>query len=49
MEMDINKLFNELIKDDEIKGIPVSHVLKIVTAVFELINSGRFFIESEID
>ena len=47
--MNMTKLFNELIKDESIQGIPISHVLKVVIAVFELINSGEYYYENEND
>ena len=47
--MNMTKLFNELIKDESIHDIPVSYVLRVVTAVFELINSGKFYYQNESD
>lgn len=47
--MNMRKLFNELIKDESIHDIPVSHVLRVVTVVFELINSGKFYFDNEIE
>ena len=45
--MDMEKLFNELVKDESIKDIPVMHVIQIITVIFELINSGDFYFENE--
>lgn len=45
--MDIEKLFNKLIEDENIKDIPVMYLLRVATVVFELINSGEFYYENE--
>ena len=45
--MDMEKLFDELVKDESIKDIPVMYVLRVVNAVFELINSGKFYFENK--
>lgn len=47
--MDITELFNELIKSEELKDIPVLYILIVANTVFDLINSGRFFYENEVD
>ena len=46
--MDMEKLFNELVKDESIKDIPVMHILRVVTVVFELIDSGEFYFENDL-
>lgn len=44
--MDMRKLFNELVENEELQDIPVLHLMMVVTAVFELINSGRFYLDN---
>lgn len=45
--MNINELFDALVQSEDLKGIPVIHVLRVLATVFELINSGKFFYENE--
>ena len=45
--MDMEKLFNEIINNESIKDIPINHVLKVVTVIFELINSGKYYFENQ--
>lgn len=47
--MDIRKLFNELVKCEELQDIPVMYIMKVLTATFELISSGKFFYDTETE
>lgn len=39
--MDMRKLCDELMKDEDIKDIPLTFVFRVVFSVFKLINSGK--------
>lgn len=40
-DMDMRKLCDELMKDEDIKDIPLTFVFRVVFSVFKLINSGK--------
>lgn len=39
--MDMKKFCDELMKDEDLKDIPITYVLRVVFSVFKLINSGE--------
>ena len=41
--MNTEKLWDKLMEDENIKNIPLKDVIKVVIAVFEVINSGECF------
>lgn len=43
----MRKLCKILFESDEITDIPLEHVIKVVSLVFEIINSGECFFENE--
>lgn len=45
--MDMRKLFKELVECEELQEIPTLHIMKVLAAIFELINSGKFYYENE--
>lgn len=45
--MDMRKLCEKLFNNDKIKDIPLEHVIRVVSVVFEIINSGECFFENE--
>ena len=44
----MKKLCKKLFESDEIKDIPLEYVIKVVSVVFEIINSGECFYTDEI-
>lgn len=47
--MDVEKLCDKLIEDETLKDIPLTHVLRVVLSVFDLINSGECYYENDCD
>lgn len=47
--MDMKKLCKLLFENENIKNIPLEYVIKVVAAIFEIINSGECFYENECD
>lgn len=45
--MDMEKFYKLLMGREDIGGIPLDHVLKVVVCVFEIINSGECFYKEE--
>jgi hypothetical protein len=45
--MDVEKLWNTLLDKEDIKNIPLKDVIKVVIAVFEVINSGECYYINE--
>lgn len=45
--MDMNKLFKALTAHDDIQDIPLTYVMRITIAVFEILNSGECFYDLE--
>lgn len=41
--MDMEKLFDKITENKDIKDIPIDYVLRVAIAVFEIINSGDCF------
>lgn len=46
--MDMEKLFEKLISDENIKNIPLNHVIAVFYALFKEIESGECYYEVEI-
>ena len=44
--MDTEKLWNKILENDDIKKIPLKDVIKVVIAVFDIINSGDCFYDN---
>lgn len=47
--MNMEKFFDKLITREEIQDVPIESICKVVVCVFEIINSGECFYETEID
>lgn len=47
--MDVLKLFEKVIKDDEVRDIPLMHVFTVICAVVDAISSGECFYKTEFD
>jgi hypothetical protein len=47
--MDILKLCEKVLENEEIKGIPVIYVYLIINSVIEAINTGECFYPTEYD
>lgn len=45
--MDMKKLCEKLTSDPEIRDIPLSHIFKVATVIFGIIEEGDCFYESE--
>ena len=45
--MDIRKLYEMVIQSDEVHGIPLLHILAVLNAVLEAIESGECFYTNE--
>ena len=45
--MDMDKLFKALTSNEDIKDIPLTYVMRITIAVFEILNSGECFYHLE--
>ena len=39
--MDMDKLFKALTSKDDIKDIPLTYIMRVTVALFEIINSGE--------
>ena len=47
--MDMEKLCDELIKDETLNDIPLLYVLRVALSVLSLINSGKCFYKEDFD
>ena len=47
--MDVIKLFEKVMKDDEVRDIPLMYVFTVVCCVVEAISSGECFYKTEFD
>ena len=47
--MDVLKLFEKVIKDDEVRDIPLMHVFTVICAVVDAIGSGECFYKNDFD
>ena len=47
--MDMNKLCEKLIKDENLKDIPFTYVFRVVFSIFAIIDSGECFYKNELD
>jgi len=45
--MDIRKLYEKVIQSEDLHGIPLLHILAVLNAVLEVIDSGECFYENE--
>lgn len=45
--MDTDKLFKALTSNEDLKDIPLTYIMRITIAVFEIINSGECFYQLE--
>ena len=41
--MDMKKLIDLLLKSDDLKDIPMSHIFKVVSSLFSIIQDGNVF------
>jgi len=47
--MDINKLFEKVMSNEEIAKVPIFYTFLIMNCIIEAISSGECFYETEID
>ena len=47
--MDIQKLYEIVIKNEDVHGIPMIHILTVLNAVLDAIGTGECFYETEHD
>lgn len=47
--MDVNKLFNTVILNEEIKDVPILYIIMVFNCVIEAIGSGECFYKTEND
>jgi len=47
--MDMKKFCDELMKDDDLKDIPLTYVLRVAVSIFTLIGSGKCFYKDDFD
>ena len=47
--MDIKKLYEIVIKNEDVHGIPMIHILTVLNAVLDAIGTGECFYETEHD
>ena len=47
--MDIVRLFEKVIEDEEVRDIPLMYVFTVVCCVVEAIGSGECFYDTEFD
>ena len=47
--MDIKKLYEKVIQNEEVHDIPLIHILTVLNCVLEVIGEGECFYETEID
>lgn len=47
--MDINKLFNMVVLNEETKDVPILYIIKVFNCVLEVIGSGECFYKTEND
>ena len=47
--MDINKLFNMVVLNEDIKDIPILYIIMVFNCVLETISSGECFYSLEND
>lgn len=45
--MDMRKLCDMLTTKEDIKDIPLMYIFRVTFAIFELINSGEYFLDSK--
>jgi len=49
LSMDIKKLYEKVIQNEDVHGIPLVYILSVLNAVLEAIGTGDCFYETEID
>lgn len=47
IDMDIKKLYEKVIQNEEVHGIPLVYILTVLNAVLDAIGSGECFYETE--
>ncbi len=43
--MNVKKFINLLLKSDELKDVPMDHIFKVVSSVFNILKNGNVFYE----
>ena len=43
--MNVKKFINLLLKSDELKDVPMEHIYKVVSSVFDVLMNGKVFYE----
>ena len=46
--MDMKKLIDLLLKREELKEVPISHIFRVVSSIFDVINNGNVFYKEEL-
>ena len=49
MNMDMKKLFKRVLENEEVRSIPLDHVLIVLGVIIEEIGSGECFLDTEYD
>lgn len=47
--MDIKKLYEKVIQNEDVHGIPLVYILTVLNAVLDAIGTGECFYKTEID
>jgi len=47
--MDVIKLFEKVLEDEEVQGIPLLYVLTVVISVVDAISTGECFYNSDFE
>ena len=47
--MDLNKLCEKVLQDEQIKKIPLEYVFAVMNIIIEAISSGECFYQTEFD
>lgn len=47
--MDISKLFNMAVFNEETKDVPIIYIIKVFNCILEIIGSGECFLDTEYD
>ena len=49
IKMDLKKLFDKVLENEDVQGIPLIFVFAIMNSVIEAISSGECFLSTEYD
>lgn len=46
--MDMKKLIDLLLKREELREVPISHIFRVVSSVFDVMKNGNVFYKEEL-